>query len=59
MKKLLYYSPFIPVIGFVIHIFWIIFEYKIYSMNENEPKCFFPMALQGLYIIIFNIILIK
>jgi hypothetical protein len=49
MKKLLYYSPFIPIIGFIIHLFWIVFYYEIYSIEEDAPKCFVPMILQVLY----------
>jgi len=52
MKKLLYYSPFIPVIGFIIHFFWIVFDYNIYSVEEDAPKCFVPMILQGLYFVL-------
>lgn len=57
MKKILYYSPFIPVIGFIVHLFWIIFRYEIYSIEEDEPKCYIPMALQTIYIGVIMIII--
>jgi len=59
MKKLLYYSPFIPFVGFIIHLLWIVFGYNIFTINEDTPTCFIPMWLQGLYILIAGIILIS
>lgn len=50
MKKLLYYSPFIPIVGVITHFFWIVFRYEIYSMNEKAPRGIIPMVLQGIYI---------
>lgn len=49
MKKILYYSPFIPVAGFVTHALWVIFQYDIYTMNEEAPKCYLPSLIQGVY----------
>ncbi len=58
MKQLLYYSPFIPIVGFIIHFFWIVFEYDIYSIEENSPKCYIPILVQvpAFIILIFHII---
>lgn len=54
MKKILYYSPFIPIIGIITHLFWIVFEYEIYSVNEDAPKFLLPMFLQVIYIALFT-----
>jgi hypothetical protein len=37
-KGLFYYSPLIPVIGFIIHFFWIIFNYDICSAGRSPSK---------------------
>ena len=50
MKKLLYYSPFIPIIGLLVHLGWIYFRYDIYSVNEGWNRFFIPMILQIAYI---------
>lgn len=59
MKKLLYYSPFIPLVGFITHVLWIIFRYKIYTMEEKFPAYVFPMILQGVYIVFAITIFLK
>lgn len=46
-QKILYYSPFIPVIGIITHFLWIYFEYDIYSVNEPGFKGMFTMFLNG------------
>ena len=59
MKKLLYYSVFIPIIGLIIHMFWIVFKYELYSTHEDAPKCFIPMLLQGIYILLIPYFLLN
>ncbi len=49
MKKLIYYSPFIPIIGFLIHVLWIVYKYEIFSIKEPIPICFIPMLSQSIY----------
>lgn len=47
-KKLLYYSPFIPIIGLIVHMLWPFFRYEIYSVKEKFPKFLIPTIIQGI-----------
>lgn len=47
MKKLIYYSPCIPILGFIVHILWPIHQRDMCSLYDNDPAYYFSMLFQG------------